>query len=216
MIAVLPLENLGPPEDEYFATGITDEITGRLATVKELGVISRTSAAQYAGTTKTTRQIGEELGIDYLLQGTVRWARAAGGAGRVRISPQLVRVSDDTTVWGETYDAVVEDIFEVQSSIAAGVAQELGGVLSPATKGAETRPTENLEAYQAYLRGQTKNNLEAVPHFERAVELDPRFARWRAEKGGELLRIELSHAGPLGSKQAWKASYPIVQWRVTL
>jgi TolB-like protein/Flp pilus assembly protein TadD len=182
MIAVLPLENLGPPEDEYFATGITDEITGRLAAVSSLGVISRKSAAQYAGTTKTTRQIGEELGIDYLLQGTVRWARGAEGSSRVRISPQLVRVSDDTTLWAETYDAVIEDIFEVQSNIARGVVDQLGVVLlEPEARATQIIPTENQEAYQAYLRGlrhldDDSEYFDAVRSLQEAVELDPEFA----------------------------------------
>jgi TolB-like protein/Flp pilus assembly protein TadD len=187
MIAVLPLENLGPPEDEYFASGVTDEITGRLAVVENLGVISRTSAAQYAGSTKTTREIGEELGIDYLLQGTVRWARGGEGSSRVRITPQLVRGSDDTTLWAETYDAVIEDIFEVQSQIASAVASELGMLLlEPEARAAKTRPTENLEAYQSYLRGLHHSNnkdeyIEAARHFERAIELDPEFALAHAE-----------------------------------
>jgi TolB-like protein/Flp pilus assembly protein TadD len=181
MIAVLPLENLGPPEDEYFATGITDEITGRLAAVSSLGVISRTSAAQYAGTTKTTRQIGEELGIDYLLQGTVRWARGAEGSSRVRISPQLVRVSDDTTLWAESYDAVIEDIFDVQSNIARGVVDQLGVVLlEPEARATERIPTENLDAYQAYLRGRRhldeSEHIEAARSLQEAIGLDPEFA----------------------------------------
>ena len=75
MIVVLPFENLGAPEDEYFAAGITEEITSRLARVSGLGVISRKSALYYAGTDKTARQVGEELGVDFLLEGTVRWAR---------------------------------------------------------------------------------------------------------------------------------------------
>jgi len=90
MIVVLPFENLGLPEDEYFAAGMTDEITSRLAVVSGLGVISRKSALQYANTDKGTKQIGKELGVDYLLQGTVRWARESGGASRVRITPELI------------------------------------------------------------------------------------------------------------------------------
>jgi TolB-like protein/Flp pilus assembly protein TadD/predicted Ser/Thr protein kinase len=194
MIAVLPLENLGPPEDEYFATGITDEITGRLAAVSSLGVISRTSAAQYAGTTKTTRQIGEELGIEYLLQGTVRWARGAEGSSRVRISPQLIRVSDDTTLWAQTYDAVIEDIFEVQSNIARGVVDQLGVVLlEPEARATQSIPTENQEAYQAYLRGMRHwddgESLEASRSFQEAVALDPEFALAYARLAAVLSRL---------------------------
>jgi serine/threonine protein kinase len=113
MLAVLPFVNLGSAEDEYFAAGITEEITSRLATIRELGVISRTSAVHYAGTNKTIKQIGAELDVQYILEGTVRWARAPEGTSRVRITPQLIRVSDDTHLWSEPYDRVVEDIFEI-------------------------------------------------------------------------------------------------------
>jgi len=213
MIAVLPLENLGPPEDEYFATGITDEITGRLAAVSSLGVISRTSAAQYAGTRKTTRQIGEELGIEYLLQGTVRWARGAEGSSRVRISPQLVRVLDDTTLWAETYDAVIEDIFEVQSNIARGVVDQLGVVLlEPEARATRSIPTENQEAYQAYLRGMrhwvdSGFYAENARWFQKAVELDPEFALAYARLAATHSRIhfygeDISEERLIRAKQA--------------
>lgn len=98
MVVVLPFENLGPAEDEYFAAGMADEITSRLASVKGLGVISRKSAMGYTGTDKSIRQIGDELGVAYILEGTIRWARAGAGASRVRITPQLIRVRDDTQV----------------------------------------------------------------------------------------------------------------------
>jgi eukaryotic-like serine/threonine-protein kinase len=103
-IVVLPFENLGEASDAYFAAGMTEEITSRLASVNGLGVISRTSAVQYAKTGRTTRQIGDELGVDYLLEGTVRWERGGSGSNRVRVTPQLIRVSDDTQLWGDRYD----------------------------------------------------------------------------------------------------------------
>ncbi len=186
-IVVLPFENLGPQEDEYFAGGMTEEITSRLAVVNGLGVISRNSALQYVGARKSTKQIGEELGVGYILEGTVRWEKDASGRGRVRVTPQLIRVSDDTHVWAERYDRVVEEVFEVQSEIAEKVASELNlALLAPERRAIETRPTENLEAYQAYLRGvhddsgpdrvsQRVTSL-VVQMFERAVALDPSFA----------------------------------------
>ena len=186
MIAVLPFENLGPPEEEYFAAGITEEITSRLATIKELGVTSRTSAVVYAGTAKTIRQIGSELGVDYILEGTVRWAPASTGASRVRITPQLIRVSDDTHLWSEPYDRVIQDIFEIQSDIAQNVVEQLGlAILDKKHPAVDARPTENLDAYQAYLQGLywagqpwfTGENWErAVQSYERAVQIDPKFA----------------------------------------
>lgn len=184
-IVVLPLENLGPSEDEYFAAGMTEEITSRLASVSGLGVISRTSATQYAKTSKTIREIGDELGVEYVLEGTVRWARAPVGPGRVRITPQLIQVSDDTHLWAETYDRIFDDIFEVQSDIAQKVVEQLGvKLLKPERKAVEVQPTENLEAYHAYLRARY---YATRPHFsldnwkqviecaQQAVEFDHGF-----------------------------------------
>ena len=116
-LVVLPFENLGPVDDEYLAAGITDEISGRLARVSGLSVISRTSAAQYARTTKTTRQIAQELGVDYLLAGTIRWDKGGADAGRVRIIPRLIRVTDDTHLWADVYDRVIDDVLAVQADI---------------------------------------------------------------------------------------------------
>ncbi len=106
MLAVLPFENLGAPEQEYFAAGITDEITTHLAKVSGLGVISRTSVLQYKDTKKSVQQIGKELGVQYVLEGTILWDKS-GVTNRVRINPQLIRVKDGTHVWAETYDRVL-------------------------------------------------------------------------------------------------------------
>ncbi|MHC4670517.1 MAG: protein kinase domain-containing protein [Planctomycetota bacterium] len=207
MIAVLPFENLGPPEDAHFAAGITDEITSRLATVSGLGVISRNSALRYADASKTTRQIGEELGVDYVLGGTVRWPRGTG-AGRVRITQRLIRVADDTHVWSETYDRTLDDIFEVQSDIARQVVALLGVRLRRRERDElEAKPTSNLEAYEAYVRGleHTTNGVFplAARMFERAVELDPDFVlAW-----AKLVRIyAFSHFNSLESE-------PTEDWR---
>ena len=154
MIAVLPFENLGPPEDEYFADGMTEEITSRLAMVSGLGVISRTSAMQYKENRPALKQIGEELGVDYVLEGTVRWAKSPEGPGRVRITPQLIRVADDRHLWADNIEKELEDIFAVQAEIAQRVVQELGvTLLGREQEALDQRPTENPAAYQAYLRG---------------------------------------------------------------
>ncbi len=199
MIAVLPFENLGSPEDAYFAAGITEEITGRLAAIRGLGVISRKSARRYAGTQKSIEQIGEELGVAYVLEGTVRWARSGNGPGKVRITPQLVRVADDSNLWAEVYDRVLDDVFEVQTDVALSVLRELDvALLQPERDALEIRPTGNLDAYQAYLRGLNALEPEWSPEtvrlaaemFERAVELDPEFAHahaWLAMTHGDLV-----------------------------
>jgi serine/threonine-protein kinase len=200
MLAVLPFENLGSPDDAYFAAGMTEEITGRLARVSGLGVISRTSAVQYAQTGKTMKQIGKDLGVSYVLEGTVRWDRGPEGAGRVRISSQLIRVADDTHLWAETYDRILDDVFEVQSEIAQRVTHQLGVALTGPEKGDDDLPpTDNLDAYQAYLRGRyyatrphfTYENWDrAMAAYQRAVDLDPDFALAHAHlaRGHALLR----------------------------
>jgi serine/threonine protein kinase/Flp pilus assembly protein TadD len=184
-IVVLPFENLGPPEHEYFADGITEEITARLSSVKGLRVISRTSAIQYAGSKMSIGQMGEELGVGYVLEGTVRWADSEGDS-RIRITPQLIRVADDTHLWAQTYDRIADNIFDIQSEIAEHVTDHLGIALTgPGTGDTQSQPTENFAAYQAYLRGRY---YEARPHFtiedwnqaiaayQKAVDLDPDFA----------------------------------------
>ncbi len=191
MLVVLPFENLGEEEDGYFAAGVTEEITSRLAAVSRLGVISRKSALYYAKTDKTVRQIGEELGVDFVLEGTVRWDRNSGGTDRVRITPQLIRVDDDTHVWAETYDRVIDDIFSVQTDIAENVAEELGITLLDAERSrVSAQPTDNLQAYYAYLRGkyyagQSHFSLEvctkAIENYQTAVDIDPDFALAHAE-----------------------------------
>ncbi|MGE5235076.1 MAG: protein kinase domain-containing protein, partial [Acidobacteriota bacterium] len=190
-LAVLPFENLGHAEDAYFASGVTDEITGRLAGVRGLAVVSRWSALQYARTAKSTKQVGEELGVSYLVTGTVRWSRGAGGRGQVRITPQLVRVGDDTSVWAEVYDFAMDDIFRIQSEMSRSVVESLGFTLLEHERAAlEVRPTGNLEAYQAFLRGKFLAGqphftlatwLVALDNFQRAVTLDPGFALAWAE-----------------------------------
>ncbi len=184
-LVVLPFENLGPPDEEYFADGVTEEITSRLARISGLGVIGRTSAIQYKNTDKTIRQIGEELGVDYLLEGTVRWERVGEGESRVRVTPQLIKVSDATHVWTEPYEEALSGIFRIQTDIAERVAAALQVTLLGAERQVlEAEPTENLEAYDYYLRGidyHRRGFLEreiqlAIRMFERAAELDSAFA----------------------------------------
>jgi TolB-like protein len=126
VIVVLPFENLGAAADEYFAQGVAGEISSRLGVIEGISVISRNSAARYAGTDKTHREIGDELGVTHVLEGRIQWARAGDGSSRVRITPELIRVADDTQIWSATLDREIEDIFAVQGEIAARVAEGLG------------------------------------------------------------------------------------------
>ena len=184
-IVVLPFENLGATDDAFFSAGMTEEITSRLASVSGLAVLSRTTAVQYNRAGKTLGQVGQELGVDFVLEGTVRWAKK-GDSSRVRVTPQLIRVSDDSHLWADRYDRDLDDIFEVQSEIAERVVKEMGvSLLEPERQAVNARPTENMEAYQAYLRGLDYGGRAdyspgtfstAVRMFERAVELDPPFA----------------------------------------
>jgi serine/threonine-protein kinase len=182
-VAVLPFDNLGAPDNAYFADGITDEIRGKLATVAGLQVMARTSSAQYAHTAKPPGEIGRELGVDYLLTGTVRWDRE-GTRSRVRVSPELVQTASGATHWQQAFDAPLTDVFQVQADVAERVARELGVALAAGQRRyLEERPTGNLAAYDLYLRGRyawhqrTAAGLdEARRLLEQAIQLDPAFA----------------------------------------
>ena len=183
-IAVLPFDNLGAAEDGYFADGITEEITSRLAMIPTLGVISRTSAEQYRKTDKSIKEIGRELGVAYILEGSVRWEKSAQGS-RVRVTPQLIRVSDDRHMWAGRFDETLEEVFEVQSRIAEQVAAELDlALMQPDHEALAAKPTENLQAYDFYLRGNDLLTQAGIPDavssaermYIQATELDPGFA----------------------------------------
>jgi serine/threonine-protein kinase len=186
VLAVLPFENLGAPRDAYFAEGLTDEVTSRLSGVSGLRVIGRVSAQHYKGSSKSPRQIARELGAGYLLTGTVRWDRSESGSGRVRVSPELVRAADQSSVWSEPYEGPLSDVFLLQTNIAERVAAALDvALLSGEHQKVAARPTANLAAYDAYLRGLavstrrdrfTPSRVDAaIAEFERATALDPGF-----------------------------------------
>jgi len=184
-LAVLPFENLGRPEDEYIADGMTDEVRGKLAALPALTVIARASSSQYKGTRKRIAEIGKELGVQYLLTATVRWDKR-GDASRVRVSPELILASDASTKWQQPFDAAMTDVFAVQGEIAGQVAQALNVALG--AKESHTlgeQPTENLAAYVAFLKGEAARahdqgfgNLQRASGFyEQAVALDSSFAQ---------------------------------------
>ena len=186
-IAVLPFENLGTAADAYFTDGITDEVRGKLATIRGLAVIARASSNDYKQTEKKPSQIAKELSVRYLLTGTVRWQKS-GDVTRIRLSPELVEIASagaPVTRWQQTYDADLSDIFEVQARIATQVAEALQIALGETqARQLEQPPTSNLAAYDAYLRGVAifsrgfapATQREAAEQFERAVALDPNFA----------------------------------------
>lgn len=192
MLAVLPFENLGAPEDEYFADGMTEEITTNLARLSGLGVISRTSTMQYKDTDKSLREIAKELGVEFVVEGTIRWDKT-GANSRVRINPQLIQVLDDVHLWADQYDAVITDIFDVQSKIARQIASALDVTLLQSEEDALLSIlTIDPVAYDFYLRGKQHFSLERSLHQEpqlaermhlRAIELEPEFALPYAELG---------------------------------
>ena len=189
VVAVLPFENLGDSADAYFSDGVADEVRTKLTQVSGLVVIARGSSIQYRGTTKRPAEIARELGADYLLTGTVRWEKAAGTASRVRVSPELVEArpgQSERTRWGQQFDASLTNVFEVQADIATKVADALGVALADSVQaGLEARPTANLEAYDAFLKGEAASASmsatdvpsvnRALPYYQRAVALDSSF-----------------------------------------
>src|SRR5687768_6488374 len=180
-VAVLPFTNMSASaENEFFSDGVTEEILALLARIEGLKVISRTSIMRYKGTDKPMRQIGEELGVASILEGSVRQA-----GQRVRITAQLIDAASDEHLWAERYDRDLEDIFAIQTDVAERIVEALEVRLKPREKARlAERPTENLEAYQAYLKGRyflsrrtTTSLRQAIEWFRKAVEADPSFAQ---------------------------------------
>ncbi len=211
-IVVLPLENLGPEGEAYFAAGLTDEITSRLAAVSGLRVTSRTSAMQYETRRPPIAEIGRELGVDYVLEGTVRWSGLDDAESQVRITPKLVRVADDSQLWAQPFTFPLDDVFQVQTEIAESVVARLGAsILEPEKEILHSRATENIDAYQTYLEGLYKvrrpdysleNWTSAVAALERAVELDPEFATAWAELATTHATIDFLWLDPSEERRA--------------
>ena len=193
-VAVLPFENLGSPEDDYFADGISDEVRAKLTSVPGLQVIARGSSTPYKKTNKTPKQIAQELEAPYLLTATVRWEKT-GTVNRVHVTPELVEVSGSgapASKWQQPFDASITDVFQVQSDIASKVAGALGVALADSEKKQlSEKPTDNLAAYDAYLQGEAAwhggaaadpaSVRKALAFYEQAVGLDPKFAQgWAA------------------------------------
>jgi adenylate cyclase len=175
-IAVLPIENLSSdPDNEWFADGLTQEIIGLLSKMSSLYVIDRRSVMVYKNTKKTMKVIAQELGVEYILEGTVRKA-----GPNLRIACELVEAVSGKHIWSETFKGTIDDIFEIQESVAKNIADGLDIVLNPKERSAlQTLPTTNVEAYELYLRsreyGYSKNERDAIPLLVRVIELDPNF-----------------------------------------
>jgi DNA-binding winged helix-turn-helix (wHTH) protein/TolB-like protein/tetratricopeptide (TPR) repeat protein len=188
-IVVLPFQNVGPAARDYLALGITDDITTRLGAARGVAVISRTSAAYSARSPKTAGQIAEELGVSYILEGTVQWDPDRLDGTQLRVNTQLIRATDDTLLWGGSYQASLTNVVDLGATIAGRVVQELGvSVRGLEQSRLAARPTGDPDAYQAYLCGIRYHDLEgqeqlglAVAMFDRAVALDPTFALAYAE-----------------------------------
>ena len=181
-IAVLPFENRSSDkENAYFTDSIQDEILTRLSKIADLKVISRTSTQHYKSTPENLREIAKQLGVAHILEGSVQ---RSGDA--VRVNVQLIKAATDTHAWGDTYDRKLSDIFFVENEIAKTIADQLRAKITGQEEQAITiRPTENLEAYDAYLRGlaytlkpgnTTTDALGAQKYLREAVRLDPKFA----------------------------------------
>lgn len=184
VLAILPFENVGSASDAYFADGLTDEVRSRLTGIAGLRVIGGSSMRRYSGTTKTPGEIARELGATHLLRGSVRWEHASNGGGRVRVSPELVRATDQASVWAAPVEGTLDDVFAMQAHVAERVASALDVALH--LREVAARPTTNLAAYDAYLRGRTAVSSTTTfsaadrrtirEELERAVTLDPQFA----------------------------------------
>jgi TolB-like protein len=178
-IAVLPFTNLsGDPEQEYFADGIVEDITTALSRMRWLFVIARNSSFAYKGRTVDVKQIGRELGVRYVLEGSVRRS-----ASRMRITGQLIDTTTGAHLWADRFDGGLEDIFELQDVITVSVVSAMTPKLERAEiERAKQKPTESLDSYDYFLRGMaavyqwTRRDIdEALKLFYRAIELDPNF-----------------------------------------
>ena len=184
MLVVLPFENLsGGERSDYFSEGLTEEMITELARLspEHLGVIARTSAMQFKSTTKSTAQIGSELGVSHVLEGSVRRVGA-----RVRITAQLIRVSDESHLWAQSYERGLHDVLEVQAEVARAVVREIQIKLTPHEKqrlDPDKTRSINPQAYELYLRGRhfwyrrTEDGMRrSIEYFEAALRYDPSFA----------------------------------------
>src|ERR1051326_6671912 len=180
-VAVLPFENLSEEkQNEYFADGIQDEILTRLAKIADLKVISRVSTQHYKSAPENLPEIAKQLGVAHIVEGSVQ---KSGNA--IRVNVQLIKAANDSHLWADTFDRKLTDIFSVESEVAKAIAEQLRAKLTGQEEQLiAAKPTDNTQAYDAYLRGlvyigkgnNTANNLAAQKYLREAVRLDPKFA----------------------------------------
>jgi TolB-like protein/DNA-binding winged helix-turn-helix (wHTH) protein/Tfp pilus assembly protein PilF len=203
MLVVLPFENLsGDPEQEYFADGLTEEMITQLAILEpsQVGVIARASSMKYKQARKSVAEIGRELGVDYVLEGSVR-----NDGGRVRISAQLIEVRDQTHIWAQNYDSSLSGVIALQDDAATAIAREVQLRIVSPVLAARRRTPANAQAYEAYLKGRhqwnkrTKEGLKkGLEYFDEALAADPTYAQ--------------AHAG-IADSYAMLASYAMMEAR---
>ncbi len=210
-IAVLPFENLSDEKaNAYFADGIQDEILTRLAKISDLKVISRTSTQHYKSTPQNVREIAKQLGVAHIVEGSVQ---KSGDA--VRVNVQLIKAENDAHLWADTFDRKLTDIFSVESDIAKSIADQLQAKLTGAEQQiVSAKPTNSVEAYDAYLRGlaytlRASNNpaaaLGAQKYFREAARLDPKFALGWAQLYFEQARQLLPNSSRIPESLAYIA-----------
>ena len=215
-IAVVPFVNMSTdPENEYFSDGITEEILNALAKVDGLQVTSRTSSFAFKGKKIDVKEIGRQLNVSTVLEGSVRKA-----GKKVRITAQLINCVDDYHIWSDTYDRQLEDIFEVQDEISRKIANQLRAKLSNEDKNENlvTAPTENLDAYNTYLRGvyflsswTPQGAKKAIDYFHQAIEMEENFSlpysglAYSYTMLGAMGQIPPLEAYPIGKEMAEKA-----------
>jgi TolB-like protein/DNA-binding winged helix-turn-helix (wHTH) protein/Tfp pilus assembly protein PilF len=206
MLAVLPFSNLSnDPQQEYFSNGLTEEMITQLGDLEpnRLGVIARTSAMQYKDTKKDAREIGRELGVDYILEGSVRRE-----GDQVRITAQLIQVEDQTHLWARDYDRGLRNILALQSDVAGAIAREIKLKLTPEERSRlASPPSLDPQAYELYLKGRyfwNKRNedgfVKAIDYFGQAIGRDPKYAQAYAGLAdayaliGSMANLELPRA----------------------
>jgi len=237
MLVVLPFENLGDAKDQYFSDGLAEELSTRLSSTGSFGVISRTTANRYRGTSKTAMEIGKELGVDYVIGGSVRWDSLATGSRRVRIAPYLDRVADDRQIWAEVYERRDTEVLEVQRSLALSIVKKLTMTLDSAdVQQLEAGLTGSPQAYQEYFKGlavlkeplvnpdhtvtgqldaMEARTLRAVQHFQNALDLDSSFVQAATkivEVAGFVVFNENWHLGRTPSQELKDVALQAANW----
>ncbi|NER11853.1 hypothetical protein GWK08_00215 [Leptobacterium flavescens] len=197
-IAVLPFDNMSTDKDfSIFTDGITEDILTNLSKLKNLHVISRTSVMQYKGTTKTIPEIAKELGVAYILEGSIRKY-----GDEIRVTAQLIEAESDEHIWAENYDKTLTDIFAIQTEVSKEIVQALHiNISSDEQESLASIPTNNLEAYQFFLRGRReadKRNKESIKKsiefYQKAIDIDPKYAEAYAEIANSIY-LETYYAG---------------------